>query len=79
MLGQHAFVTLRQRSGVQRSSLAHHCFREPHVDFRLSERAGQNFTEDYDVNPQRITAILSLSGRKFEQCIERSLELGHSG
>src|SRR5437764_12440472 len=41
--------------------------------FRLAERAGQKFMEDYDVNPQRITPLLSLSGHDFEKGIEKAL------
>src|SRR5262249_2393207 len=41
--------------------------------FRLAERAGQKFMEDYDVTPQRITPLLSLSGHEFEEDIEKTL------
>src|SRR5881397_816252 len=41
--------------------------------FRLAERAGQKFMEDYDVTPQRITPLLSLSGHEFEEGIEKAL------
>src|SRR5690349_11127031 len=40
---------------------------------RLAERAGQKFMEDYDVNPQRITPLLSLSGHEFEEGVEKAL------
>ena len=46
---------------------------ERFLRFRLAERAGQNFMEDYDVNPQRITPLLSLSGHDFEEGIETDL------
>ena len=38
--------------------------------FRLAERAGQEFMEEYKVIPQRITPLLSLSGHEFEEGIE---------
>jgi len=41
--------------------------------FRLAERAGQKFMQDYDVNPQRITPLLSLSGHDFEEGVEDDL------
>jgi hypothetical protein len=41
--------------------------------FRLTERAGQKFMEEYDVTPQRITPLLSLSGHEFEDGIEKAL------
>ncbi len=44
--------------------------------FRLAERAGQEFMEASGVVPQRITPLLSLSGRTFEQEAEDSLEKG---
>ena len=43
---------------------------ERFLRFRLAERDGQSFMEDYDVNPQRITPLLSLSGHEFEEGIE---------
>ena len=46
---------------------------ERFLRFRLAERAGQKFMKEYDVNPQRITPLLSLSGRDFEEGIEKSL------
>jgi AAA domain/PD-(D/E)XK nuclease superfamily len=46
---------------------------ERFLRFRLSERDGQKFMKEYDVNPQRITPLLSLSGHDFEEGIEKSL------
>src|SRR6516164_5227580 len=46
---------------------------ERFLRFRLAERAGQKFMEEYDVNPQRITPLLSLSGHEFEDGIEEML------
>jgi hypothetical protein len=46
---------------------------ERFLRFRLAERAGQKFMEDYDVTPQRITPLLSLSGHEFEEGIEKAL------
>jgi hypothetical protein len=46
---------------------------ERFLRFRLAERAGQKFMEEYDVNPQRITPLLSLSGHEFEDGIEQTL------
>ena len=46
---------------------------ERFLRFRLGERAGQKFMTEYDVNPQRITPLLSLSGHEFEEGIEESL------
>src|SRR3954471_21818625 len=46
---------------------------ERYLRFRLAERAGQKFMEDYDVIPQRITPLLSLSGHTFEEGIETDL------
>src|SRR5947209_5163195 len=48
---------------------------ERFLRFRLAGRAGQKFMEEYDVNPQRITPLLSLSGHEFEEGIEETL--GH--
>ena len=47
---------------------------ERFLRFRLAERAGQKFMEDYDVTPQRITPLLSLSGHEFEEGIEKALD-----
>lgn len=41
--------------------------------FRLAERAGQRFMADYDVIPQRIAPLLTLSGRRFEDQTEEKL------
>ena len=46
---------------------------ERFLRFRLAERAGQKFMEEYDVIPQRITPLLSLSGHEFEEGIEKAL------
>src|SRR5919199_3081719 len=46
---------------------------ERYLRFRLAERAGQKFMEEYDVIPQRITPLLSLSGSTFEQGVETDL------
>src|SRR6476619_3225314 len=46
---------------------------ERFLRFRLAERAGQKFMEEYDVTPQRITPLLSLSGHTFEEGIEADL------
>jgi hypothetical protein len=46
---------------------------ERFLRFRLAERAGQKFMEEYDVTPQRITPLLSLSGHEFEEGIEKAL------
>src|ERR1043165_2929644 len=46
---------------------------ERFLRFRLAERAEQDFMAEYDVNPQRITPLLSLSGHDFEELIEKAL------
>src|SRR6516225_4606991 len=46
---------------------------ERFLRLRLAERAGHKFMEDYDVTPQRITPLLSLSGHEFEEGIEKAL------
>src|SRR5947209_308511 len=46
---------------------------ERYLRFRLAERAGQKFMEEYDVIPQRITPLLSLSGHEFEEGVEKAL------
>ena len=46
---------------------------ERFLRFRLAERAGQKFMKDYDLNPQRITPLLSLSGHEFEEGVEADL------
>src|SRR3954471_8304863 len=46
---------------------------ERFLRFRLAERSGQEFMDRYGVAPQRITPLLSLSGRRFEERIEEAL------
>jgi hypothetical protein len=46
---------------------------ERYLRFRLAERAGQEFMEEYGVVPQRITPLLSLSGSTFEPGVEADL------
>ena len=46
---------------------------ERYLRFRLAERAGQDFMKEYDVIPQRVTPLLSLSGSNFEENIEANL------
>src|SRR5947209_10936823 len=46
---------------------------ERFLRFRLSERAGLRFMEEYHVTPQRITPLLSLSGKTFEEGVEGDL------
>src|ERR1700676_1483041 len=46
---------------------------ERFLRFRLAERAGQDFMKKYDLNPQRITPLLSLSGHDFEEGVESEL------
>ncbi len=46
---------------------------ERYLRFRLAERAQQKFMEPYDVAPQRITPLLSLSGRSFEMRVEEEV------
>ncbi len=46
---------------------------ERFLRFRLAERAGQKFMDEYHVTPQRITPLLSLSGHEFEEGIEKAL------
>jgi hypothetical protein len=41
--------------------------------FRLAEQAGQRFMTAYDVTPQRITPLLTRSGRQFEQTVEQAV------
>jgi len=43
---------------------------ERYLRFRLAERSGQTFMREYDVTPQRITPLLSLSGLEFEDSVE---------
>src|SRR4051794_40704525 len=49
---------------------------ERFLRFRLAERAGQDFMHAYDVVPQRISPLLSLSGRSFEEAIEEAIRKG---
>lgn len=44
---------------------------ERFLRFRLAERAGQRFMDDYGVTPQRISPLLSLSGETFEERVEK--------
>src|SRR5262245_18448392 len=46
---------------------------ERFLRFRLSERSGLRFMEDYGVTHQRITPLLSLSGKTFEEGVESHL------
>lgn len=46
---------------------------ERYLRFRLAERAGQDFMQEYGVVPQRITPLLSLSGHTFEERVEDAL------
>jgi predicted RecB family nuclease len=46
---------------------------ERFLRLRLAERAGQDFMKEYDVIPQRMTPLLSLSGHTFEEGIESDL------
>jgi hypothetical protein len=48
-----------------------------YLRFRLAERAGQEFMEPFGVVPQRITPLLSLSGRSFEEGVEADLAGRH--
>src|SRR3954453_4201047 len=50
---------------------------ERYLRFRLAERSGRTFMREYDVTPQRITPLLSLSGREFEESIELKIGRGH--
>src|SRR5947209_1499681 len=50
---------------------------ERYLRFRLSERSGRTFMREYDVTPQRITPLLSLSGREFEESVEQKIGLRH--
>lgn len=43
---------------------------ERYLRFRIAERAGQKFMKAYDVTPQRVTPLLSLSGAGFEHAVE---------
>ena len=52
---------------------------ERFLRFRLAERAGQKFMEDYGVTPQRITPLLSLSGHDLPVVVGAVVGLGGSG
>ena len=43
---------------------------ERYLRFRLTERSGVTFMGEYDVSPQRVTPLLSLAGRLFEETVE---------
>jgi hypothetical protein len=47
---------------------------ERFLRLRLSERAGQKFMEPYGVGVQRITPLMTLSGRSFEDEVEGDLQ-----
>lgn len=46
---------------------------ERFLRLRLTERAGHKFMEPYDVAVQRVTPLMTLSGRKFEDAVEKEL------
>ena len=46
---------------------------ERFLRFRLAERAGVPFMDDYGVAPQRLAPLLSLSGREFEEGVEKDI------
>ncbi len=46
---------------------------ERFLRFRLAERAGTRFMDDYGVTPQRLAPLLSLSGREFEEGVEKDI------
>jgi hypothetical protein len=46
---------------------------ERFLRLKLAERARHDFMKEYDVIPQRITPLLSLSGHTFEEGIEADL------
>ena len=50
---------------------------ERYLRFRLAERSGRTFMREYDVTPQRITPLLSLSGREFEEGVEQEIAKAH--
>jgi hypothetical protein len=50
---------------------------ERYLRFRLAERSGRTFLREYDVTPQRITPLLSLSGREFEGSVEQEIARRH--
>src|SRR5947199_3049991 len=49
---------------------------ERYLRFRLTERSGVTFMGEYDVSPQRVTPLLSLSGRLFEETVEGDIARG---
>ena len=51
------------------SSFVRHEQCQRFLRFRLAQRAGQDFMTDYDATPQRISPLLSLSGRRFEEAV----------
>jgi len=46
---------------------------ERYLRFRLADRAGQEFMEPFGVAPQRITPLLSKSGKDFEDAVAADL------
>src|SRR5262245_3423079 len=60
---------------VSRLVLLEQCQR--YLRFGLTERSGRTFMREYGVTPQRITPLLSLSGREFEDAIEKQIARGH--
>src|SRR5262249_43414851 len=50
---------------------------ERYLRFRLAERFGRTFMREYEVTPQRITPLLSLSGREFEDSVEQNIAKAH--
>jgi hypothetical protein len=46
---------------------------ERFLRLRLAERVGHKFMEPYGVVPQRITPLMTLSGRRFEEAVESEL------
>src|SRR5262249_50714556 len=50
---------------------------ERYLRFRLAERSGRTFMREYNVTPQWITPLLSLSGREFEEGVEKEIARGH--
>jgi hypothetical protein len=49
---------------------------ERYLRFRLTERSGVTFMSEYEVSPQRVTPLLSLSGRLFEETVEGKIAHG---
>jgi len=50
---------------------------ERYLRFRLAERSGRTILLEFDVAPQRITPLLSLSGRAFEESVEQKIGQQH--